>query len=1033
MLRCVQHDVLFLTSCYKLLNSLMSETSTILLSLKPGQHDGDGQRLTEAAQRHLGLATGRVRSLAAYTVRYPLTEAQGLDFAKKCLADPVLHEVQVGLPTAAPGFASYILVARRPGVTDDEGTSAQNALADFLNEPLDVHTQHIFSKKLYLLEHDLPETDLRRLAEELLGNKLINWLEVGRVADGIRDYTPRPGGGAEAVTEVISLTNLSDAELVKLSKDNIYALNLEEMQAVRAYFAAPETQAERQAAGLPADPTDCELEILAQTWSEHCKHKEFSALIKYKDLETGAEKEIDGLFKTYIKDATAEVDRQLRANGNDWLVKVFSDNAGAVRINADSLFVWKVETHNSPSAIDPYGGAITGILGNNRDPLATGIGGARLLFNTNVLCFGNPEYNGPLLTGQLHPRRILEGVRKGIEDGGNKSGVPTVNGAIVFDDRYRGKPLVYCGTGAVMPMQFAGLDSWEKKIDAGDRIIMAGGRVGKDGIHGATFSSIELDETAPATAVQIGSPITQKLAMDFLLIAARRGLLKCSTDNGAGGLSSSVGELAGISGGAVVELEKVPLKYPGLRPWEIFVSESQERFTLVVEPGKMTELLALGQEMEVELTDIGYFTNAGFLNVNFDGQPVASLSLDFLHDGVPRKVLTAEWQKPAAAEPALTAQTDYTDTLTQLLGSLNICSRESVIRQYDHEVKGRTIVKPLMGATGQAPQDAAVVRFNFESWEGVAVSNGILPRFGDLDAYHMSAGAFDEAVRQIIAVGGKLPNLTPADGNFWSVNDNFCVPDSVYDATTNPDGKYKLAQLVRMCEALRDATAAYCIPLTSGKDSMKNDFKADGVKISVPPTVLYSMTAKMDDVRRAITSDFKQESDVIYLLGETHDELGGSEFYQLFGQLGANVPQVNFAKAKELYILIGEANDQGLIQSCHDLSDGGLAVALAEATFGYSCGADVSLPETELSLMAQLFSESHSRFVATVAPEDVVAFESVLEGRATRLGIVTGDGQLTVRHAGHAVISADTVGLRAAWTDGPVNHLLGVPATVAIN
>ena len=1001
-------------------------THTIQLTLKPGQHDGDGQRVAEAAARHLGLATGRVRSAALYTVRYPLTETQLSDFATRCLADPVLHDVRLNELTAAPDFATYILVARRPGVTDDEGTSAQNALADILNEPLDVHTQHIFSKKLYLIENDLPADDLRRIAEELLGNKLINWLEVGRVADGIRDYTPRPGGGAEAITEVISLTGRTDAELLQLSKENIYALNLEEMRAVRDYFAAPATQAERQAAGLPADPTDCELEIIAQTWSEHCKHKEFAALINYKDLETGEEKQVDSLFKTYIKDATSEVDRQLRANGNDWLVKVFSDNAGAVRINADSLFVWKVETHNSPSAIDPYGGAITGILGNNRDPLATGIGGARLLFNTNVLCFGNPEYDGPLLTGQLHPRRILEGVRKGIEDGGNKSGVPTVNGAIVFDDRYAGKPLVYCGTGAVMPMQFAGLDSWEKKIDAGDRIIMAGGRVGKDGIHGATFSSIELDETAPATAVQIGSPITQKLAMDFLMLAARRGLLKCSTDNGAGGLSSSVGELAGISGGAVVELEKVPLKYPGLRPWEIFVSESQERFTLVVEPGRMAEITALGQEMEVELTDIGHFTSDGFLDVRFDGAPVARLNMEFLHEGVPRKILEAEWTKPTAIEPQIPTQTDYTETLTQLLGSLNICSRESVIRQYDHEVKGRTIVKPLMGATGQAPQDAAVVRFNFESWEGVAVSNGIIPRYGDLDAYHMSAGAFDEGVRQIIAVGGKLPNLTPSDGIFWSVNDNFCVPDSVYDSISNPDGKQKLAKLVRMCEALRDATAAYCIPLTSGKDSMKNDFKADGVKISVPPTVLYSMTAKMEDVRRAVTSDFKQTDDVVYLLGETYDELGGSEFYALFSELGANVPKVNFAKAKALYTLIGEANDQRLVQSCHDLSDGGIAVALAETTFGYGYGAEIELPTDGLPLATQLFSESHSRFLATVAPEDVVAFEQLLGDRATRLGRVTLNGQLTVHHAGQTVISANTATLRAAWTNGPVNQLLGV-------
>ncbi|MBC7449015.1 MAG: phosphoribosylformylglycinamidine synthase, partial [Hymenobacteraceae bacterium] len=586
------------------------------------------------------------------------------------------------------------------------------------------------------------------------------------------------------------------------------------------------------------------------------------------------------------------------------------------------------------------------------------------------LCFGNPEYDGPLLTGQLHPRRILEGVRKGIEDGGNKSGVPTVNGAIVFDDRYAGKPLVYCGTGAVMPMQMAGRNSWEKPIAAHDRIVVAGGRVGKDGIHGATFSNIELDENAPATAVQIGSPITQKLAMDFLLLAARRGLLQCSTDNGAGGLSSSVGELAGISGGAVVELEKVPLKYPGLRPWEIFLSESQERFTLVVAPADMPALLALGQEMEVELTDIGHFTDDGVLAVSYAGQPVARLPLAFLHDSVPRKILEAEWgaalNEGAALNQELRMKNEelatsgnsslfiphsslsVSEALIALLGSLNICSREAVIRQYDHEVKGRTIVKPLMGATGQAPQDAAVVRFDFESWEGVAVSNGIIPRYGDLDAYQMSAGAFDEAVRQIVAVGGRLPNLSYGDGNFWSVNDNFCVPDSVYDPIANPDGKQKLAKLVQMCEALRDACLAYCIPLTSGKDSMKNDFKADGVKISVPPTVLYSMTAKMEDVRRAVTSDFQQADDVIYLLGETYNELGGSEYYALHGHLGTNVPKVNFFAAKALYVLVGEAHAARLLQNCHDLSDGGLAVALAECCFGYDHGAEITLPETAL-------------------------------------------------------------------------------------
>ena len=429
--------------------------------------------------------------------------------------------------------------------------------------------------------------------------------------------------------------------------------------------------------------------------------------------------------------------RRLQADGADWLVKVFADNAGVVRIDDERLFVFKVETHNTPSALDPYGGAITGILGNNRDPLGTGKGGGRLLFNTDVLCFGPPDYSAPLLTGQLHPQRVFAGVRRGIEDGGNKSGIPTVNGAIVFDDRYAGKPLVFCGTGSVMPAAYRGRPSWEKEAAPGDLIVMAGGRVGKDGIHGATFSSVEIDQHSPRQAVQIGSPITQKFVADFMEVACAEGLVSCATDCGAGGLSSSVGELAIISGGARVQLEAVPLKYAGLRPWEIFLSEAQERMTLVVAPQHWDRLAELAAEHEVELTDIGAFTATGVLEVAFGESPVACLDLEFLHHGVPRKHLEAEWIPPTVAEPALPPDLDHGDTLLRLLGTLDICSREPVIRQYDHEVKGKTVVKPLMGPSGVAPQDAAVLRLDFDDYRGIAVSCGIAPRYGDIDAYHI--------------------------------------------------------------------------------------------------------------------------------------------------------------------------------------------------------------------------------------------------------------------------------------------------------
>ncbi|MEN6369530.1 MAG: AIR synthase-related protein, partial [Thermotogota bacterium] len=453
-----------------------------------------------------------------------------------------------------------------------------------------------------------------------------------------------------------------------------------EMAALQDYFDRVGGQVSRGRRGLPADPTDCELEIVAQTWSEHCKHKEFNALVEFADRDRGTTVEIDSLFRTYIVAATRAVSETLRGWGQEWLLRVFDDNAGVVRIDDDSVFVWKVETHNSPSAIDPYGGAITGILGCNRDPLGTGRGGGRLLFNTDVLCFAPPTYDRPLLPGQLAPRRVFAGVRAGIEDGGNKSGIPTVNGALVFDDRFAGKPLVFCGSGSVAPAWVGTAPWWEKRIDPEDRIVVVGGRVGKDGIHGATFSSVHLDEESPRSAVQIGSPLTQKLASDFLEEACARGWVKAATDNGAGGLSSSVGELARITGGAEVDLERVPLKYEGIQPWEIFLSESQERMTLAVDPAVEDDLFALARDRGVEAVDIGRFTDDGILWVRHAGRTAACLDLDFLHHGAPRKHLTAEWSTPPVEMPAV-PDVDLESALLGVLGSWNVCSREGVIRQ----------------------------------------------------------------------------------------------------------------------------------------------------------------------------------------------------------------------------------------------------------------------------------------------------------------------------------------------------------------
>jgi phosphoribosylformylglycinamidine synthase subunit PurSL len=440
--------------------------------------------------------------------------------------------------------------------------------------------------------------------------------------------------------------------------------------------------------------------------------------------------------------------------------------------------------------------------------------------------------------------------------------------------------------------------------------------------------------------------------------------------------------------------------------------------TLVVEPGSLAALEELARLHEVELSDLGEFTADGFLEVRFDGAPVARLELDFLHDGVPRKRMSAEWGRLSLEEPALAPITDHGEILLRLLHAPNICSRERVIRQYDHEVKGRSVLKPLMGRSGRAPQDAAVLRLDLDSWAGIAVSNGIAPAYGDIDPYEMSAGAFDEAVRQIVAVGGRLPRPGDHANGFWSVCDNFCMPDSEYDPLGNPDGRLKLGKLVRMCQALYDMALCFNIPMTSGKDSMKNDFRSGPIRISVPPTLLFSMVAKIDDVRRVVSADFKAAGDVVYLVGETYDELGGSEFYRLFDEVGANVPRVRRDSAAGLYGAMAAASSAGLFQSCHDLSQGGLGVGLAESLFGRpELGLALELPR-DMDLTTQLFSESHSRFVVSVRPRDRAAVESALRGRVTRLGKITDRGRMIVRHGGTDAIDLGTDELLDAWTSG---------------
>jgi len=985
--------------------------SRIEVGFKKGIRDALGEKIKKRIVEHLALPVERVQTIEVYTVEGALTPGELRLAAQGPLSDPVIQRFAVNRPLARE-FDWLIEVGFRPGVTDNVGKTAREAIALLLKIKKGERSLSVHTSRQYLISGKITKADAEKIASGLLANELIERWQILSARDfdfsrGLPAYVPRVSGAPDIVVEEMDLTRADDGELLRISRERILALNLEEMRAIRDYYRDSKTLARREAAGLGRAATDVELECLAQTWSEHCKHKIFNSLIHY---SAGRQKfTINSLFKTYIKGSTQKI---RRAKGKkDFCLSVFTDNAGVIKFNDRYNLVFKVETHNSPSALDPYGGALTGIVGVNRDPFGTGLG-AKLIFNTDVFCFASPFYKKKLPPRVLHPRRIYEGVREGVEHGGNKSGIPTVNGSIVFDDRFLGKPLVYCGTAGISPARINGRPSHKKEVRPGDLIVMTGGRIGKDGIHGATFSSEELHEGSPVTAVQIGDPITQKKMTDFLLIARDRGLYRAITDNGAGGLSSSVGEMATLSGGCELDLARAPLKYTGLQPWEILLSEAQERMTLAVPPRKIREFLSLAKKMDVEATVLGEFTDSGFFHVRYGAKTVAYLEMKFLHEGVPQMVLRARWKPPGHKKPDLTPARDLGTELKKMLGRLNICSKESVVRQYDHEVQGGSVIKPLTGARNDGPSDAAVIRPLLDSMEGVVVAHGICPRLGDLDTYHMTACAIDEAIRNAVAVG--------ADPDYLAGLDNFCWCDPVF-SEKNPDGEYKLAQLVRANQALYDYTTAFGVPCISGKDSMKNDYQIGRTKISIPPTVLFSVIGTIRDVRKTVTMDAKNPGDLVYVVGETREELGGSEWLAMKNLIGDGAPRVDAKKALKTYRALFKAIGKGLVASCHDCSDGGLGVALAETAFAGGFGMRVDLRRVPYRGASRndylLFSETASRFVVTVRPQKAKSWESAMRGCVwARIGEVIGNGRFTVTGLdGRPVISEDTSALKAAW------------------
>ncbi|MFD3166581.1 phosphoribosylformylglycinamidine synthase subunit PurL [Herpetosiphon sp. NSE202] len=919
------------------------------------------------------------------------------------LHDPVAHTATwqaLDAELAAPKAGALVEIAFRPGVTDNE---AETILVGARHIGINGLKQAKTLRRVYVSDVQ-DEAVLRQYAGEHLLNDLIETAYItleARSAERLQFYQhllQLPAPHTPTITRV-ALRGVSDSELERISREGILALSLSEMQAVRDYFE-----------DLGRDPTDGELETLAQTWSEHCRHKTFRATISYQ--QTGSDGAIDpalhpalaelnaangatinGLLNHYLRSATDAV-------SNAALLSAFVDNAGIVAFDENYEISFKVETHNHPSALEPFGGANTGVGGVVRDVLGVS---AKPIAVTDVLCFGYPDLpESELSQGVLHPRRIREGVVAGVRDYGNKLGIPNVNGAVWYDHGYTANPLVFCGTLGIAPR-----GSHPRGVQPGDAIVVIGGRTGRDGIHGATFSSVELTHDTAETvgaAVQIGDPVTEKTVIDVLLQARDLGLYSAITDCGAGGLSSAVGEM-GEETGAVVELRDVPLKYAGLQPWEIWISEAQERMVVSVPPQNVQTLLDLCRGEDVEATVIGHFTADGVLTVKHNQLTVVELDMAFLHSGGVQFKLNAAWQ-PAAAPAATPANVDHNDLLKATLGQPIVASNENIVRTYDHEVQAATVLKPLVGVDEDGPGDAGVLQPLVDSRRGVVLGCGLNPLYGKIDPYWMALAAVDEALRNIVAAGGD-PEQT------W-ILDNFCWGDPKL-----PD---RLAGLVRASAGCHDAALAYRTPFISGKDSLNNEYRdAEGKRVAIPPTLLISAMALVPDVLQTISMDAKAAGNAIYLVGLTHDERGGAVSSLVGGIDNGAVPKVNLATAPSVHKAVHAAIRANSVRACHDLSEGGLAVAAAEMAFAGGFGLSLELSavptSTALSADALLWSESATRFLLEVAPEQAANFEAQLGTIAyAKIGHVLAEPRLIINDlAGQALIDSDLAALKAAW------------------
>ncbi len=868
-----------------------------------------------------------------------------------------------------------------PGVTDNLGSTAKEIISDNLKNSFKKF--HLGSTKIILIKGN--KKNIYNISKKE-ANPLIQTIKIYPFKKFIDFFKKNKFELQEVklinkkyIKREVDL-NISDHELNMIGKLGIeeknksrrgtLGLDIESLKTIRNYFNK-----------IKRKPSDVEIETLAQTWSEHCKHKIFSA--KIDNIK-------EGIFKKYIRGATENI---IKLRKDNFCVSLFTDNAGGIEFNKDWIVCHKVETHNTPSALDPFGGAITGIVGVNRDCLGFGKG-AKPIANTYAyyLAFPNKDYQlfrqknkkDPMLPASY----IANGIISGVRVGGNCSGIPTPQGNIYFDDRFAGKPLVFCGTVGLIPKKIKGKLSHKKKANSGDYILMVGGKVGKDGIHGATFSSEELDPNSPVTAVQIGDPITQKKLSDVIITELRdKDLYTSITDNGAGGLSSSIGEMAKESGGFVVDLEKVPLKYPGLYPWEIWISESQERMTLAVKPKNLKKVIKIFNKRGVDATLIGKFTKEKKAIVKYNNIEVLNLNMDFLHEGYPKLNLKTSLPKINILRKKQIKNVNLINKLHKLLLSPNIVSKEFIATQYDHEVQGTSIIKPLQGK-GRVFGNSTAIKPLFDNQKTIALSQAAFPQYAETNPYQMAACSIDTAFKNLIVSGANLKKI--------AILDNFC-----WCSSDDPERLYQLKEAARGCY---DYSVAYQTPFISGKDSMFNDFKGYNkkghpIKISIPPTLLISSIGIVDKISY-LTKITPEVGDLIFIIGKTKNQLQNSEYEKIFGFKKTNLPNVEAKESIKLYKNFEKANKLKLFNSALGVDLGGVGITLIKMAIASNNGLEIDLSSLSISSIEQfLFSETQSRIVVSIKKNNVIKFKKLFgNSNIFKIGTCNDSNLITFRN-----------------------------------